>query len=118
MTELQFLIKLLLDSPLDQETKRLVADRIREVEGKLSSSSIVNVVYDSSHVHEKFPQAQAPSMQRILRQNPDINAFPNNPLPAPIPQPVIPVPRGVIDKETGTERIPTGNGTQGPRKWK
>jgi hypothetical protein len=52
------------------------------------------------------PIAQAPSTQRLL------DAHPVN-----LPNAMLPNIPAKIDKETGRAMVPSGNGTQGPRKF-
>ncbi len=97
-TELQFLLDILLNHKLPKGTKKLITDRIGEVENQLiPPPRIVGV----------------PAQQLSARMPP--------------PDPIIPVqtfvPPGVntppadIDKQTGRAVVATGNGTRGPRKF-
>ena len=58
MTELQFLIDLLLNHKLTASTKKLISERIKVVESELTTKSQHRPMAPSS--------AQAPSTQRIL----------------------------------------------------
>lgn len=101
MTELSFLVDLLLsEHKLPQAVKKLIAERIKEVESRSSLGSVTPKV---------MPQvvSQAPSTQRLLA---------DATLPITTPAPIV-IPGQQLDKETGRPSIPTGNGTRGPRKF-
>lgn len=68
MTELGFLIELLLNHELKAETRKLIGERIKEVE------SGFNRVPIGMHPPKMVPgqPAQAASMQAIMDRNPDI----------------------------------------------
>lgn len=90
MTELSFLIELLLNHDLKKETKDAVAARIREVEGRL----IVTPAQQTSYVLTPSPpvtfakNAQAPSTLAIMAKHGDI---PNPFTSTPPEQPNVPV---------------------------
>ena len=63
MTELQFLIDLLLNHKLSAKTKQAVADRIGEVESK----------YAFQTPRSLQPAVQAPSMQKVLDEMEALN---------------------------------------------
>jgi|SRR5271166_2907681 len=104
MTELNFLIKLLLDSNLDTDTKKLVADRIREVESMLTQPIGYQVASNITR-QSGVTNIQAPSMQRILEQNPDL---------APV---AMPVNTKIIPPKEQEIVMPNGSSIKGPRKW-
>lgn len=96
MTELSFLLELLLNHKLPKKTKDAVAERIKVVENGI------------------IPQPTA------IRAAPLISS--RMPPPDPIPPQAfvpngIPLPKAEIDKETGRAVVQTGNGTRGPRKF-
>ncbi len=62
-TELSFLIELLLKHKLQPATRDLVAERVKEVEGKLSDSSFVLRPLDESRMHYPVAQSQPASKQ-------------------------------------------------------
>jgi hypothetical protein len=65
VTELQFLIDLLLNHKVPSATKKLIADRIGEVETKLMQPSVyIPPGRPINNFHP--PTAQSPSTQRIL----------------------------------------------------
>lgn len=96
-TELQFLLDLLLNHKLPKGTKKLLTDRIGEVENQI------------------IPQPT------VLRAAPTVSS--RMPPPEPIIPPqafvpnAMPLPKAEVDKETGRAMVPTGNGTRGPRKF-
>lgn len=70
MTELSFLIELLLEHELGKETKTLIKERIREIQDYSdirTSSSVKGTLL----VHSRDPTAQAPS---ILAKYPDLGS--------------------------------------------
>ena len=106
MTELQFLIDLLLNHGLKASTKKHIADRIAQVESNMYKPSVV------------IPQAipinrstlQAPSTQAILDRE---GIVPNSTPIASIPAPVLPQ---ATNRIVGGE-VQTGKGSRGPRKF-
>ena len=68
MTELRFLIHLLLEHKLPTETKKLIADRISQVETNLNAGprSVQFTPGTIATYQRPLPTAQAPSTQRIL----------------------------------------------------
>lgn len=78
VSELSFLIELLLNHRLQKGTKDAIAARIKDVEGRVSTS----VPIASPHLRPVVPgmAVQSPSTQAILDRNPDLAAV--------IPQPV------------------------------
>lgn len=95
MTELQFLIDLLLNHKLPRGTKKLVADRISVVENGLIPPPRIL----TNHMPPRIQTALLP------------DAPPSPMVAAP------PLPKADIDKETGRAVVATGNGTRGPRKF-
>lgn len=92
MTEIQFLINLLLEHKLPESVKQKFIARIGEVESQMSKP-VMNARLIT-------PMAQAPSTQRILDD----------------------MSEGIIPPPQATKRIVggevnTGNGTKGPRKF-
>lgn len=67
MTELSFLINLLLNDKLPAEIKLTVAERIKEVEMKLQAPSYFAPIQAPTH-YIPARTAQAPSTQKILDQ--------------------------------------------------
>lgn len=113
MTELQFLIDLLLNQKLNTVTKKLIASRISEVEEKLrehkiSSASIPSLVNKN---------LQSASTQAILDREAGIPGTSTVSIPfqtAPVPS--IPATAFVTNRIVGGEKS-TGNGMRGPRKF-
>lgn len=70
MTELSFLVDLLLNHKLPVATRRAVAERIKEVERYFLPSNTASKQYSASASN------QAPSTQRILERNPDLFVAP------------------------------------------
>jgi len=96
-TELQFLLDLLLNHKLPKGTKKLITDRIGEVENNIIPQ----------------PALRAPVVSsRMPPPDPLHTQF----APQVIPS-AMPLPKAEIDKETGRAMVPTGNGTRGPRKF-
>lgn len=93
MSELSFLIDLLLNHRLTKDVKTLVAERIKEIEGKPQASPRVAL---PAHLI-----GQAPSTIANLAAEPPVN-----PMQAP----------PTSQRIQGGE-INTGNGTRGPKKW-
>lgn len=105
-SELQFLIDLLLNHKLPKDTKKLIADRVGEVEEGLRAKPVR--MDDPRHPLGPAILAaqitQAPSTQRLLDAQVMVAA------PARLPA-------AEIDKETGRAMVATGGGTKGPRKF-
>ena len=97
MTEIQWLVDVLLHQKMPQKIRDIFIARIGEVELTLARQQPPRITPLVAQT------AQAPSTQRLLEHQ-------------EVPQVVKPTP-GTIDKETGRVNIPTGNGTSGPRKW-
>lgn len=75
-TELSFLIELLLNHKLPPATKKLIAERVKEVEGSYSTtSSSISIVKPATFVGSAFAN-QSPSMQAIMARNPDLVVAP------------------------------------------
>lgn len=103
MTEIQFLISLMLEHKLPEAVKQKLIARIGEVEALLQRPGYMSAVTPA--LIKTSPYAQAPSMQKILDQEP---------LVSPV-APYVP-PRQVTPTEVVTSK---GNGgfTKGPRKF-
>lgn len=87
MSELSFLLMLLLDHKLSREVKALLKERIKEIESK--------------------PQAMSSQRTMAMTQSPSTLAnIEASALPPPI------VPKRIVGGE-----VDTGNGTRGPRKF-
>lgn len=107
MTELQFLIDLLLNHKLNQSTKKLVADRIGSVEESLRIGGNRQNVPRGTIVHPSV--LQSPSTQAILDRD--------GPPPIPtIVEETLPKPTPAANRIIGG-MVNTGNGTKGPRKF-
>lgn len=105
MTELQFLVDLLLTKRKSSDLHKHIAQRIGEVEESLRSQPhrpIVNAQVSIPNLQ------QAPSTQRLLESHGMIAAPPILPIKLPAAE---------MDKETGRAMVATGNGTKGPRKF-
>lgn len=74
MTELSFLIDLLLNHKLSKATRDAVATRIREVEGHFATSLPATSLPRPSLPSHLPPEIakQSPSMQAIMLRNPDL----------------------------------------------
>lgn len=84
MTELTFLMELFLEDELPKPIKKKIVERIREVEKTFEERDVprnaaIRPVYSPAPQGEEFAN-QAPSMQRIMQQNPEL-----------IPKPPVPV---------------------------
>ncbi len=93
MTEIQFLISLMLEHKLPEPVKQKLIARIGEVEALLSRPGHMSAVTPRTII-------QAPSTQAILDQD-----TVHTPPPPPATKRIV-----------GGE-VSTGNGTKGPRKW-
>ena len=102
-TELQFLLDLLLNHKLPKGTKKLITDRIGEVENQ-----IIPQPRNMLGHQPVSPQIVSSRMPPPEFQAPTINM-------APVPGAVMPP--ADIDKQTGRPVVATGNGTRGPRKF-
>lgn len=100
MTEIQFLISLMLEHKLPEPVKQKFITRIGEVEALLQKPT-----YQPSPAPRTIVSGtQAPSTQRILDEMPTAQRA------------ISKVPE-TIDKETGMPIVQTGKGTAGPRKF-
>jgi hypothetical protein len=111
MSEIQWLVDMMLHCKLSADVREKFLARIGEVEGKLNRTQ--PMINTASSFPSVMPQPsfgmQAPSTQRLLEQQP---------LAAPMMPPIAPIKLpGVIDKETGSIVIDTGKGTKGLRKF-
>lgn len=94
MTELSFLIELLLNHDLKKETKDAVAARIREVEEALVPHRVPTIFsgnpYPSTSGCAVVPASkQAPSTLALMAKHGDIPPVPTQPLAPPPPPPVL-----------------------------
>lgn len=85
MTELSFLLELLLDHDLQKETQKLIRERIKEIEVKPNKVEGLPPVYRVTHEERG---KQAPSMQRAVAEMEQDQAIQANfaqmpPQPAP-----------------------------------
>lgn len=73
-TELDFLLKILLDFKISKELKTLLQARIKEVQAQPTPipRQLVNGVPRSSQPNRPSPTAQQPSTAKILQENPDL----------------------------------------------
>jgi len=105
MTEIQFLISLMLEHPkMPEQLKQKLITRIGEVEALLQRPGYMTAV-----TPRLITTAQAPSTQRILDE--DAGVLNTQTIAASMQAPVI-----ATQRIKGGE-IQTGNGTKGPRKW-
>ena len=86
-TELSFLMELFLDDELPKTTRAKIKDRIKEVEASLAPKQPqmfvpagMKTFPPSQPMEETIIARQAPSMQRLMQNNPDL-----------IPKPPVPV---------------------------
>ena len=117
MTEIQWLVDIMLNHKLPGPVKDKFIARIGEVEsqlsilgssnGRTSSFGLENV----GSIPTPRSTAQAPSTQRILDEM-------KLETPVITPRPIVSAPKpDAIDKETGRAMVATGKGTFGPRKF-
>jgi len=99
MTEIQFLLEIVLHCKSLKQVKEKCLTRIGEVEAML-------VKPPAQMPRPMLPQsAQAPSTQRLMEEHVTPSRVTTPPLP------------GKIDRETGSVMVPTGEGTYGKRKF-
>lgn len=96
MSELSFLLELLLNHKLSKATKDLIQSRIKEVEASMHTSSPTTQVrtYTPAPIPTSPHSNQAPSTQAMLAKYPDLAAKTKVVPPAPSQEPplsVIPV---------------------------
>jgi hypothetical protein len=112
MTEIQFLLTLVLEHKQSPAAKKLILERIGTVESQLNLPIVSSNALGAYIPPKATANAQCASTQRIL------DAMP---LPALVPAAVAvgkPIALGgKLDKETGLVTVPTGRGTSGPRKF-
>lgn len=114
MTEIRFLLDLVLNHKLPQEAKKICLERIGEVEASLTKPASSPHMVSPMVIQHGAPQS--PSTQRLLNIHAN-NPGPVNPTLAPIlpamsPAPVIPVSARIVGGE-----VNTGSGIKGPRKF-
>lgn len=110
MTELQFLIDLLLNHKLSPTTKKLVAERVSFVEEQMRPNK-------PTVPHRTMPNipVQAPSTQAILDREAGLDVpSPTNMMVAAAP--TLP-PSALATNRIVGGQVNTGNGTKGPRKF-
>lgn len=115
MTELSFLLELLLNHRLTKPTKDLLQARIKEVESNLNSNPIplqVNKIPTTIQPIKPNPNAQAPSTQAILDKEAGLTP---QPLPKEENLPIA-TPRVVTPVEL-TRNMGNGSTLRGPRKF-
>lgn len=107
-TELQFLIDLLLNHKLNPATKKIIADRIGDVE--IALRQIVPRGTQAPYtVNPDLKTLQAPSTQRLLERD---GAPISTPIVGAVVAPAIPATARIIGGE-----VNTGKGIKGPRKF-
>ena len=97
MTELDFLIELLLNHKLVKSTKDVIQQRIKQVQHTYPSPS---PLHSNPAPQPKNLYGQSPSTAAILAKNPDL--IPPSPLPTPPPTP--PEPVAVIAQTPATQQ--------------
>lgn len=114
MTELQFLIDLLLNHKLNVSTKKLVADRIGQVESQYSKSTQPTVQTIINPTPKLIHGAiQAASTQAILDRQDEV---PNSTQVTVAPPPPVSPSSLASNRIVGGE-VNTGRGSRGPRKF-
>jgi len=127
MTELQYLIELLLNHKLQKNTKDSIQARIKEVEEALRTQPPIK----PTPVHRPpTASVQSPSTQAILDRNPDIGSIPVETSPQPSEPAVIhPTPavvasaaaaQTIASRQTALAAATSGKPEKGrtsPRKW-
>lgn len=76
-SELTFLLKLLLEQPLNKATKKIISERMTEVELSLRigpSAPFIRHSPVTATPQSQVKGSQSPSMQAILDRNPDLAA--------------------------------------------
>ena len=110
MTELSFLIDLLLNHKLPKATKDAVAARIKEVEARTAAPALRGVstagfVEMASRPEQYLPPEiakQAPSMQRIMLKHADVGKVQPVPEPVTVTTWVEPQPVAVVAQNAAT----------------
>jgi hypothetical protein len=115
-SELSFLMDLFLNDEVPQPIKKMVADRIREVETMLTVQPVVS---RSIRMIEPLPPspivaAQSPSMQRIMEANPDVPVTTVAPAVSPAAQAALAQRAAIIN--SGMKEKPEPGRTS-PRKF-
>lgn len=108
-TELQFLIDLLLNHKLNPATKKIIADRIGDVEIALRQIVPRGTSPQPTIAFVDPKTAQAPSTQRLLERD-------GPPTPTPIVGAVVAPAMPATARIVGGE-VNTGKGIKGPRKF-
>ena len=125
MTEIQWLVDLMLNHKLPEPVKQKFIARIGEVEASLARTQPTQAMLNQAlqPIIRPSPMAQSPSTQKILDGMAQENSIQSTPMPlnlgtvntplirAPTPPPA------KIDKETGRPTVATGKGSFGPRKF-
>lgn len=103
---------LFLNDEVPQAIKKLVADRIREVEGSFTKPALAPMThFVSTHNYPPQETRQAPSMQKIMEQNPDLIP------PAPVTQAAVQALQSRAKLIQGRENEKPEPGRTGPRKF-
>lgn len=86
MTELTFLMELFLEDEMPKEIKKKIVQRLRDVEAKLEQAiapqQVRGITPFPINQTDNSLAGQAPSMQRLMQQHPDIVAKPQPVTPA------------------------------------
>lgn len=91
MSELSFLLDILLNHQLQKPTKDAIRDRIREVEAGLVAG-VIAAPAPRPQPAAANPRAQSPSTMALLAKHPDlVGGGGEIPAPACVPDPVVPV---------------------------
>ncbi len=84
MTELTFLMELFLEDEMPKEIKKKIVHRLRDVEAEMGQAfapqQTRGVAPLPIHQADNAFAGQAPSMQRLMQQNPDIIPKPPQPI--------------------------------------
>ena len=84
MTELSFLIDLLLNQKMPPKTRQLVADRIREIEQMAGANKLINATPAANVIINGAPQAPSTVAAMMRHGNvPEANAVTNAVTPPP-----------------------------------
>ncbi len=127
MTELSFLIELLLNHDLPKATKDLLADRIKEVEYRISENPIHKPISVSQPIHNTGPK-QAPSTLANMAKQEGITFVPPPEVVLPPVTQIAQTPataealnyrNNLLNKAQNHtfETKANGKGIKGPRKW-
>lgn len=122
-SELSFLIDLLMNHKLSKTTKELVAQRIKEVEGRISSGMTLGGVVQQSRNTNPMVQS-ASTLAALAKHGLPIPEVSTTPEPAPVPVEQIaqtPETQAAMARRQQsmleTQRRPADPATGRPRKW-